>query len=570
MRLRDPGCAESEDELALGASSPEMSARVRAHREHCPRCQALAAASGAMAEVVVEAAGPELDEITRARIASKLQAEMDAAVRRVTERPAPLLGRLRWVGAAAAIVLLTLGAMALLRPPVDLGRSRAVLTPYAAAGSAARGGSAMLALGDGLERIAVPAGGLVRATLGSQGRMTLIGPALVEVREVGARAITLELREGTLVGEWEHGGKSQLVLLARGLEARVVGTRFLLRCPSGSEEASLAVLEGQVEVERQAGSVLVGAGEALDTKGKLLSSLDPRDQDAFAEAAAALGPPLLARGSGVILVAGAPESALVKAGGARIGPAPIAAIVPAGQVELDISAPGYTRVQRDAEIRAGATTSLGFALEALPPPEPLPPVPVPTPLPSVPPVAATRPSAKPATVAVPAEPSAEVLYREAEAAMRAGDRETARERLERLLRLYPEDASAEPALYDLGRLAYEEGDTKRAGEAVERLLARGHDKGLREAASYLRCRLALGRTDDGRWLAEVVGCFRDFRRDFPGSSHDPEVLLLLATAWARAGQCEAARPLLDEYLDRYSALDGAVTARDWKARCADK
>lgn len=560
MRRADPACLEAEDQLALGAPSEEAARRVEIHLRHCQSCRARSEVVSAMASVVVEAAGPPLDELTRARVASRLQAEMDAVASSLARprRPSRLDQR-AWIAAAALVVAL-LGAY-LFSLRVGGGGSRALLTPYVTAGTAARGGSAYASLGQGLERLQVSAGGLVRASIGDQGRLTLLGPALLEVRQVSAQEIVLELSQGTMVGEWEHGGGAVLRVRSRGLSATIIGTRFLVRCPE-SGDATVAVAEGVVEIETPSGRSRVGAGAAND---RLTMSED--DARALAEEAAALGPPVGARPSGIVVLAGTPSGAAVRAGGAMIGPAPIAAVLSAGHAELEASASGFVPAIKEAEVRPGAVATLGFALEPIPPVSPPAPPPVPPAAPRPKTLARTAVSASPEAPSEPPPLSAEVLYRQAEAALRDGDRPGARERLELILRWYPSDPSVEPALYDLARIAYEEGDTAKARDAVERLLARGQDVAMREAASYLRCRLALGQTEDGRWLAEVVACFRDFRRDFPASTHDPEVLLLLATAWARAGRCDTARPLLAEYLERYRDLEGAATAQQWKDRC---
>lgn len=560
MRRADAACLEAEDQLALGAPSEEAARRVEIHLRHCPSCRARADAVSAVASVVVEAAGPPLDELTRARVAARLQAEMDAVASSLARPPRALRWDRRPLLAAAALIVAVLGAY-LYSLRLGGGGSRALLTPYVTAGTAARGGSAYASLGQGLERLQVSAGGLVRASIGDQGRLTLLGPALLEVRQVSGQEIVLELSQGTLIGEWEHGRGAALRVLSRGLSATVIGTRFLIRCPEVGD-ATLAVAEGIVDVESASGRSRIGAGAANDRP-----SMHESDARLLAEEAAALGPPVGGRPAGIVVLAGTPPGAAVRAGGSLIGPAPVAAVLSAGHAELEASASGFVPAIKEAEVRPGAVATLGFALEPVPPVSPPPAAPAPPASPSPKAVARAPVSASPEVPGERLQLSAEALYRQAEAALRDGDRPLARERLELILRWYPSDPSVEPALYDLARIAYEEGDTTGAKDAVERLLARGQDVAMREAASYLRCRLALGQTEDGRWLAEVVACFRDFRRDFPASTHDPEVLLLLATAWARAGRCDTARPLLAEYLDRYRDLEGAATARQWKDRC---
>jgi TolA-binding protein len=59
-----------------------------------------------------------------------------------------------------------------------------------------------------------------------------------------------------------------------------------------------------------------------------------------------------------------------------------------------------------------------------------------------------------------------------------------------------------------------------------------------------------------------------FRAAFPHSPRDAEALAELAASTARAGDCVAARPLLEEYLARYATAASAAALRAWRARCA--
>jgi Tfp pilus assembly protein PilF len=163
--------------------------------------------------------------------------------------------------------------------------------------------------------------------------------------------------------------------------------------------------------------------------------------------------------------------------------------------------------------------------------------------------------------AAPLSVTADSLYAQAEAAMRAGEHAVARAHLSELVRRFPSDGLADAALLDLARLAKEEGQPAAARSYLDTLLSRHQEQALLEPARYLRCRLDV----DSRQYAQAATCLTGFRRDFPTSPHDAEVLALLIGLWQSEGDCQRAIPLLDEYQRRYPK--GPLDARVRRARC---
>ena len=147
--------------------------------------------------------------------------------------------------------------------------------------------------------------------------------------------------------------------------------------------------------------------------------------------------------------------------------------------------------------------------------------------------------------------------------MRDGRARTARGNLETLIERFPGDTLAEPTTYDVARLALEARDFEAARMRLDRLIAIGRDPALAEPARFLRCRVDAERAGP----AAAEPCCAAFRRDFPASPHDAEVLALLASAALARGDCHAGAPLLDEYLRRYPQGPFAEAAKKGSGRC---
>jgi TolA-binding protein len=166
-----------------------------------------------------------------------------------------------------------------------------------------------------------------------------------------------------------------------------------------------------------------------------------------------------------------------------------------------------------------------------------------------------------AAPSAPPPPTAAQLYAEADAAMRGHQPRAARDALQRLIERFPEDRESELGRYDLARLAFEAGEWQAADEQLAAL--RGTtDPALAELSASLDCHVAYAR----RALARAATCFETFRKRFPRSPHDREMLALLAALRFDDG-CQRARPLLAEYLALYPRGPFAATAARGLERC---
>jgi TolA-binding protein len=157
------------------------------------------------------------------------------------------------------------------------------------------------------------------------------------------------------------------------------------------------------------------------------------------------------------------------------------------------------------------------------------------------------------------QPTAESLYRAAEAALAAGDRVRADRELARLLAL-PGAALADQALYERARIAYQRRDAKAARAHLASLAAISGSP-LAEPGHYLDCRIAVESK-----AADAERCFTAYRASYPRSPHDLDVLAVLAQLAHARGSCTAARPLRDELLAKYPRSDHALV---WRSRCTE-
>jgi hypothetical protein len=129
---------------------------------------------------------------------------------------------------------------------------------------------------------------------------------------------------------------------------------------------------------------------------------------------------------------------------------------------------------------------------------------------------ASAPSSSQAELAPTSESkeSGEMLYANAERAMRAGDMAHARALLGNLLVDHPQAANRDLAFYDLAMIAFNQGDIAGTRDLLDRLAREPARPSVRELAAYLRCRAVQALA-----LSEAPGCFADFRRRFPNSPH---------------------------------------------------
>jgi len=134
--------------------------------------------------------------------------------------------------------------------------------------------------------------------------------------------------------------------------------------------------------------------------------------------------------------------------------------------------------------------------------------------------------AKATSVTTPAE-----LFREADRALAAGDRDSARTALLAIVRDRPADTVADAARIDLATLALQAGELNSA----RRYLDDVRGEAVAEPAARLRCRVEVAAHDP-----QAAGCLAAFRRRFPGSPYDVEMMLEEAVLRADEGDCARA------------------------------
>ena len=174
--------------------------------------------------------------------------------------------------------------------------------------------------------------------------------------------------------------------------------------------------------------------------------------------------------------------------------------------------------------------------------------------------AAPRPSpARPG--AAPSRLDLDDAYAAAEGQLRAGDRASAREALQRLVARDPDGVHGEAARLDLARIALAAGDPAEARRQLRGMAEPTRDPALAETTHHLRCQAEVRLGAGG----DATGCLQAFRLLYPDSPHDAEALALLV---ARA-PCADAGPLLDEYLRLYPRGPFATTAVARRKSCAD-
>ncbi len=538
-----------------------------------------------------------LDQIRRARMLARLGARIDEeAAGKIFETPLP--GRRPWLvaalaAAAAVVVLLSwwqrrspdappavaeappvtepapLPAPAPAPPPPRPtpgpgpapvpapAPSTALLAPYLFAGARLPADDVSALLAGTFSKLEVRAGTLVRADLGGRARVTLVGPATLEV--VAATATTLEARldGGTLLGEYDASSGGTLTIHSPGGSTRIVGTVFAIEA-TRRQLRRVSVSRGAVEVTSGGRVVRVERGRALHVADAALAEIAPATAAALLEHERSAPPPRGSWGTLAIERTGAATSA--RLGEHVLGAAPLVARVPVGPTRVTLTS-GGRRAVVVTDVRAHGLAEIDL------PGAPPPPAPAPSPgrdledVPPPPPPSPLPPAPAPAP-APTAAPSAAPAYARAEDAMKRGDYERARQLLLDFVAHFPDDEHAGSAAYDLARLTFAAADYGTSRRALELLLARERDPSLRELGRYLRCRVDLATRDPA-----TGACLRAFREDYPRSPHDAELLALLVSAALERGDCASALPLVREYLDRHPAGAYAGTARAAARRC---
>jgi len=597
--------ASSDSDAGAGAGAGAGASLRAAHQATCAVCQRGLAVSAHVRDTLQGAETP-LDDVTRARVSGRLaallDAEADAEGAGLTVRargrafggrgggrwlwPA-LVGTAAIAAAAAAWVARERGAGSPAvsaraggpatgtatgttpgtPAPVASGApvvASAVLTPYYLAGD---GAALVDLLGRPQIALAVPPNVRMRVAVGSRARVTLIGPARLAVEQVTGQRIRLALTTGTLLGDYAHSAGGSLEIRSPGALTTIVGTLFAVEASAGGSRVSVA--HGRVSVLAHGRTSEVAEQRTLEPDGAA-AELARSVASALAEHEAS--PPAPRGEWGTIALSGAPAlpSIAVFLGERQLGEAPLWALAPVGDATVEVRAPGRAAVALHTTVRARQASTLAFAL-----PDSGATATATSPSPTLGPAASPAPAAASATGAGAAvaagggsssprdEDPAETTYARAEAAMREGDLIAARATLLELIRRFPRDPLAAAARYDLARLAFRAGDHSEAARQLDALGSTRPSATIAEMASYLRCRVAL----QAGHSADATRCLTSFRSDHPSSPHDAEALALLAEL-ARA-DCDHARPLLVEYLERYPSGPFASEAIRREARCAN-
>jgi TolA-binding protein len=569
-------CREVQDALAIEPRDERVQERIAAHVARCATCQARAADHARLVEAL-RGDDTSVDEVTRARWLAQLAPSVDELATRYagTGRRAE---RARWLpvlAAAAAVAAIAVGAALATDEPAPAGVASgtapsgsavpppapapapapvdlAVLRPYIVSGPTTDDAATTLLAGR-FTVLAVAPDQLVRVEVGADARIAAIGPARVTIRAIDAE-VHLDVAGGTVLVE--HTAGRPLAISAGGVAIRAQNARFAV---DAADAATTAVFVDRGEIVLDGAPLGAGQwrGPADRRSVALVASL--RDHGN------AIAPP--PDPSGVIAVGG--TGSVVTESGAVLGAAPLWARVPVGEMVVVVTAVDAGRPDADGsmtrgrerrlpvEVERGGVVHVPRATASAAGGEP-----------GTRPTrirATTTPTTTTASEEMPVDESPAAMYAAAEAALRAGDRDEAQAIWTRLIDRHPKSSHASSAMYDLAGLARARGDIVDAQAWLTRLLDRAPPDSLREPALYLSCRL-----DADAHPSTAAACFERFRRNYPDSAHDAEVLAWLAAQAEKSEGCAAARPIAEEYLRRHpggafadrAATLAACTAED--------
>ena len=509
------------------------------------------------------------DEITRSRAEARLAAELAREPARRQRRTPRWTVALVAVGvaAAAAFVVRSVVPSADSRIAGSHAQSRRfepfIVAPAGMVDSGAASATVPDALVQPTSRLDVPAGWLVRASLGDALAITLIGPARAWAEDAGGRTV-VHLDQGRLLALLEGGAGRRLQVVSPGAVTDVVGTLFSVEVVDGASR--VAVAHGRVRVSAAASGAQPRAEREVAAGQSWLTALPEADAlaPALAEALADHEQTPPPRGASVPLsVTEAPAGSGVWVGKRRIASAPAWVLVePHAAIRLSALAPGAAP-PAPAPAPSPSTEPPAPSTEPALAPSSTPSAPVSKPAARAttsarPRALLTRPGPEPTepppletASAAPAELTAQILFREADAARARGDTALAQRTLRALVERFPRESVVAAARYELALMEEAAG----SGDAALRDLAAVDTPSLEEPTEYLRCRV-LARRPAAR-ATEAERCLADFRRRFPASAHDADALATeTALALARGG-CPAAQALLTE-LERRHPTHGAA------------
>lgn len=597
-----------------------VAASLQQHVPSCPTCRPHQR-TWELVRDNASAADDVLDDLTRARVFTRVQATLAAHAARAggsQRRPGLTPTRLGWgLGFAAVTILAFVLGTRLRTPAPNLAGAPVALEPYALHPPVTPGAAVPA---KGLDRLELPPRASMRARLGPAADLTLVGPLELTVRDSDKQRVELELGRGTLLGTFDGSHGRSLRISTPDATVDIVGTRFIV--DSGATRTRVAVDHGLVRVESKGRARMVGAGQSWSTAEDALAPLDAGTTRMFERAARGeweapgatnaasqaktpeegATPPEVRTGrddpqrSPPVERRVRQRATRVRHGGGprgdadRVERAPPA---PIGQARSDETAASSTARKPSSERRlalAGSPQRSGQTDHPAPPvpsipstarapreeapsaaaPSEVPPsaampsvvsppasVPSPSPSPSPAPVVAPPPTAPAA-----ARPTVSSLYKEAEQALGRGDDAAAKQRLATLVRAFPRDAMADSARFELALLAHKGGDQREALAQLREILGRSDRGPFVESARFLRCRVYL---KEDRDAAET--CLVRFVRDYPRSPHG-EVAVQALIELARAkGQCGKAAQHAETYAQRYPTGRFADEAARVRSRC---
>jgi hypothetical protein len=453
----------------------------------------------------VRSVDDRLDDMTRARLTAALAARLDGL-----QTPSPARSRLaawrvavrtRPFTAAALPCALALAALVVLaRLPRGENRMRAAppslqtspSSPIAAA--VGRPLPSERTLSESFDRLDVPAGTSVRARLRDTVKLTLVGPATLEVMASRVGFIEVSLRRGTLLATYDGARGGTLRVHVPDQTVEIVGTLFMIDVQKS--ETSVSVAHGRVVVRRanEAGPIVVGGNQTLAAGMRQVGPLDgpTRERlDSFESTTERDEPPPQPE-PGSVAAAAPTRTALDGVGNAGARHRPLA--------------------RADAHHAPGVPRSLSVG-------------------------SATSDEGS----------DAHQVYLRAEAAMRRHDGVTARRTLEDLVGRYPDDPLVEVARYELAQLAFSRHEWRSAAADFQRVASRGRDPALREAAAFSRCDVDRAEEQAENHQLDSASCWIEFRKSHPGSPRDADALAILIARASRSGDCRTVSALADEY-----------------------
>jgi ferric-dicitrate binding protein FerR (iron transport regulator) len=505
------------------------------------------------------------DAIARSRAEARLGAELAREPARRQRRALGWAAALVAVGAAAAFALAARNVVPGARsrvaggPEPSLRFEPYVVAPNAVAPAAA-GAAAAAAVPEALvqptSRLDVPAGWMLRASLGDAIAITLTGPARAWSESAAENAAdnrraVIHLEQGRLLASLEGGAGRRLEIVSPGAVTDVVGTLFSVEVVG--DASRVAVAHGRVQVSAAPDSSgappraprEIAAGQSWLTTLPEPDGLGSALADALADHERTPPP----RGTTVALsITEAPAGAGVWVGQRRIA-----------------SAPAWVLVEPRAAVRLSAPARAALSPPEAPSTEPSPAVSEPAARGTTP--ARPRPQLTLSSAALtgrspldpaplaPEEVTARTLFRQADAARASGDSRLALNTLRALVERFPRDPATAAARYELALMEQAAAD----GEAALRDLAAVDSPSLEDPTHYLRCRVLAQR--GVAQAGEAERCLAEFRRRFPTSAHDADALATeTALALARRG-CPAAQALLAELERRHPAQRSAARLR---------